>query len=225
MEFLIDTANLEEIEKFNEMIPLSGVTSNPSIVKKEGKIDFFQHMQTIRDIIGKEKSLHIQVVATDYEGILKDAARIVAEIDKDVYIKVPVDAEGLRAIKTLKSTGYNVTATAIYTKFQAYLAIAAGVDYLAPYYNRCENLNINPDVLIHEAVKEIQRTGSSTKVLGASYKNVTQVNRSLEMGAQAATMSVDIIESALSMPSIAKAVKDFNADWQSIFGDVTVSEL
>lgn len=225
MEFLVDTANLDDIKKYNEMIPLSGVTSNPSIVKKEGNIDFFKHMNKIREIIGEKKSLHIQVVATDYEGILADAKRIVEEVDKNVYIKIPVDADGIKAIKTLKSEGYNITGTAIYTKFQAYLAIAAEADYLAPYYNRCENLNIDPQDLISEAAKEIERTGSKSKILGASFKNITQVNNTLEMGAQAATMSCDIIESALSMPSIAKAVNDFNSDWQAIYGDVTISEL
>jgi fructose-6-phosphate aldolase len=219
MEFMIDTANLEEIENYNNLIPLSGVTSNPTIVKKEGKIDFYQHMRQIRKIIGDQISLHIQVVATDYEGIIKDAKAIIENIDKEVYIKIPVNEAGIQAIKTLKNEGYHVTATAVYTKFQAYLAIAAKADYIAPYYNRMENLNIDPNDLVKEVSKEIARTNSNSKILGASFKNVNQVNSALENGAHAATMSVDIIKTALTMPSIQKAVNDFNKDWESIYGN------
>ncbi len=226
MEFLLDTANLEDIKHYAEIVPIAGVTSNPSIVKKEGNVDFFAHMKTIRDIIGQDKSLHVQVVATDYEGILKDAEAILEKIDKDVFVKVPVSSEGLKAIKTLKARGVNVTATAIYTKFQAYLAIAAGADYLAPYFNRMENLNIDAEEVIREVAKEIERTNSHSKILAASFKNVGQVNTALEAGAQASTMGVDIIKQAFAMPSISKALSDFTADWESVHGkNVTIADL
>lgn len=221
MEFMLDTANIEEIKKFVGIVPVAGVTSNPSIVKNEGKIEFFNHMKEIRKIIGTEKSLHVQVVATSYEGMLKDAETILAKIDSNVFIKVPVSEVGLRVIKKLKSKGVNVTATAIYTKFQAYLAIAAGADYIAPYFNRMENLNIDSSEVINEVAKEIARTNSKTKILAASFKNVGQVNAALENGAQAATMSVDIIKQAFSMPSIEKAVADFTDDWEAVFGEGT----
>lgn len=221
MEFLLDTANLEDIKKYEKIIPLAGVTSNPSIVKNEGKVDFFDHMRKIREIIGTERTLHVQVVATDYDGMMKDAETIVDKIDSDVYIKVPTNEEGLKVIKELKKRGMNVTATAIYTKFQAYLAIAAGADYLAPYFNRMENLNIDPKEAIQEIANEISRTNSSSKILAASFKNVAQVTTALEAGAQAATMGCDILKQALGMPSIDKAVVDFTADWESIYSKGT----
>ena len=221
MEFMLDTANIADIKKFEKIIPLAGVTSNPSIVKNEGNIEFFSHMKQIRQIIGDDKSLHVQVVATDYEGMLKDAETILAKIDKNVFVKVPVSEEGLKVIKELKKRGVNVTATAIYTKFQAYLAIAAGADYIAPYFNRMENLNIDPREAIAEMAKEISRTNSQTKILAASFKNVGQVNAALENGAHSATMGVDIIKSAFAMPSIEKAVVDFTSDWESSFGEGT----
>ncbi|MGM0174546.1 fructose-6-phosphate aldolase [Enterococcus sp. DIV0800] len=226
MEFMLDTANLAEIKKFADFLPIAGVTSNPSIVKKEGKIDFFQHMKEIRGIIGEHRSLHVQVVAQDYDGIIKDAEKILANIDQKVFIKIPVNEPGLKAIKELKRRGVNVTATAIYTKFQAYLAIAAGADYIAPYFNRMENLNIDPREAIFEMAEEIARTKSETKILAASFKNVGQVNAALENGSQAATMGVDIIQQALAMPSVAQAVTDFTADWEASFGEgTTVSDL
>lgn len=226
MEFLLDTANLEEIKTYSEIVPISGITSNPSIVKKEGHIDFFQHMRTIRNIIGQDKSLHVQVVATDFDGMLADAEAILKNIDDKVFIKVPVSSEGLKVIRVLKERGINVTATAIYTKMQAYLAIAAGADYLAPYYNRMENLNINPKEAIHEIAKEIERTGSQSKILAASFKNVGQVNAALEAGAQASTVGVDVIAQVFAMPSISKAVSDFTTDWESIYGEnSTIADL
>jgi len=226
MEFLLDTANLEEIKKYTEILPLAGVTSNPSIVKKEGKIDFFNHIKEIRNIIGGDASLHVQVVARDYEGMIKDAETILEKIDKDVFIKVPVNEEGLKVIKKLKSQGVNVTATAIYTKFQGFLAITAGADYIAPYFNRMENLNIDSKAVINEFAKEIERSNSKTKILAASFKNVGQVNAAYESGAQAATIGPSIVKEAFLMPSIEKAVKDFTSDWEAIFGkDVKIYNL
>ncbi|GCF92967.1 transaldolase [Enterococcus florum] len=218
MEFMLDTANITDIKRYVDALPIAGVTSNPSIVKKEGKIDFFQHMKEIRGIIGENRSLHVQVVAKDYEGMIKDAETILEKIDQKVFIKVPVSEVGLKVIKELKRRGVNVTATAIYTKFQAYLAIAAGADYVAPYFNRMENLNIDPREAIFEIAQEIKRTDSPTKIVAASFKNAGQVNVALENGSQAATMGVDIIQQALAMPSIAQAVDDFTADWEATFG-------
>ena len=136
-------------------------------------------------------------------------------------MKVPVNENGLAALKLLKKEGVKITATAVYTKFQAYLAVAAGSDYIAPYFNRMENLNINPVDLITELAREIERTGSTSKILAASFKNVGQVNASLEAGAQASTFGVDVLASALAMPSINKAVVDFTADWETSFGEGT----
>ncbi|MEO1772594.1 fructose-6-phosphate aldolase [Candidatus Enterococcus ferrettii] len=218
MEFMLDTANIADIKKYVEILPVVGVTSNPSIVKKEGKVAFFDHMKEIRSIIGENRSLHVQVVAKDYEGMIKDAETILNKIDQKVFIKVPVSEVGLKVIKELKRRGANVTATAIYTKFQAYLAIAAGADYIAPYFNRMENMGIDPREAIFEMAQEIERTDSETKIVAASFKNAGQVNAALESGSQAATMGVDIIQQALAMPSIGQAVDDFTADWEAVYG-------
>ncbi|MFT8312294.1 MAG: fructose-6-phosphate aldolase [Sporolactobacillus sp.] len=218
MEFLLDTIHLDAIKRYVKVIPLAGVTSNPSIVKKEGKIDLFTHLKTVRSIIGDQATLHVQVVSEDTEGMIKDAHTVLENVDRNVYIKVPVTEAGLAAIKRLKQENVNVTATAIYTKFQGYLAIQAGADYIAPYFNRMENMNIDAKASVAELAKAIERTGSRTKILAASFKNVGQVNTAFEAGAQAATMSADILASALGMPAINKAVTDFTADWESVFG-------
>ncbi|WP_069989920.1 fructose-6-phosphate aldolase [Streptococcus agalactiae] len=215
MEFLLDTLNLEAIKKWHHILPLAGVTSNPTIAKKEGDIHFFQRIRDVREIIGREASLHVQVVAKDYQGILDDAAKIRQETDDDIYIKVPVTPDGLAAIKTLKAKGYNITATAIYTSMQGLLAISAGADYLAPYFNRMENLDIDATQVIKELAQAIERTGSSSKILAASFKNASQVTKALSQGAQSITAGPDIFESVFAMPSIAKAVNDFADDWKA----------
>ncbi len=225
MEFMLDTANLAAIEQFMAVVPVAGVTSNPSIIKSEGKIDFFEHMKQIRKLIGMECSLHAQVVSQTYEGMLADAHAILSQIDDQVYIKVPVSAVGLQVIKALKKQGVNVTATAIYTKFQGYLAIAAKADYIAPYFNRMENLNSDAAEAIEEMSREIRRSNSQTKILAASFKNVKQVNTALECGAHSATMGVNIISQAFADPSIQKAVDDFTSDWQAVYGETTISTL
>ncbi|ANK58897.1 fructose-bisphosphate aldolase [Loigolactobacillus backii] len=226
MEFLLDTIHLADIKKYSAILPISGVTSNPSIVKKEGKVDFFKHMRQVRSIIGPKATLHIQVVGQSTAEMIEDAHTILREVDDQVYIKVPTNEAGLAAIKQLKSEGVHITATAIYTKFQGYLAIAAGADYLAPYYNRMVNMNINADEVISELALAIQRDHAATKILAASFHTVQQVNSAFEMGAQAATMGTDILETALTAPAIGQAVTDFTNDWESVYGkETTISSL
>ena len=208
MKYLLDTANLDAIRYYTDIFPIAGVTSNPSIVKKEGKIDFFAHMNEIRSIIGMDKTLHIQVTALDTDGMLRDAETIL-----------------IKAIKTLKKQDVNVTATAIYSKQQGFLAMEAGADYIAPYFNRMENMGIDPDDVIASFAEMIGLYGYHTQILGASFKNAGQVDRAFLAGAQTATMDPSILSAALTQAHILKAVDDFDADWKSVYGDVTISEL
>lgn len=225
MKYLFDTANIELIEKYANKLPIVGITTNPSIIKKEGKIDFFAHFAKIREIIGKEKSLHIQVTTNTEEEIICEAYTICDRIDKDVYIKIPVTVEGLAAIKTLKKDNFNITATAIYTKMQGFLAMEAGADFIAPYYNRMQNLDINSDETISSFAQAIARYGYSTRILAASFKNMGQVNRAIECGAQSVTLGPEIMLDAFKMPSIAKAVEDFHTDWVKTIGDISIDKL
>ena len=218
MEFMLDTANLGLIKKYHEITPLVGVTTNPSILTKEGDINLFDHLKQIRKIIGQNASLHVQVVSENFENMMKDAKTILEKVDKDVYIKVPVSEEGLKVIKALKAEGVNVSATTIYTQMQGYLAIAAGADYIIPYYNRMENQNINPDEVLSDLANAILSTNSSCKILAASFKNIGQVNKALEVGTHAVTVGADVFEQTFTMPAINKAISDFTLDWTKHFG-------
>lgn len=218
MEYMFDTANIDEIRYFSEFFPITGVTSNPSIIKQAGKIDFFNHFKEIRKIIGMDKSLHIQVISTDYEGIMAEADTILKNIDDKVFIKVPVTEQGLKAMRALKARGIGVTATAIYTKVQGLLAMEAGADFIAPYFNRMENMDINPREVIGTFAQMIEKYNYPTKIIAASFKNMGQVNAAFECGAQTATVQPALLHDAFKMPAIKKAVDDFAEDWESVFG-------
>ena len=219
MEFIIDTVNLEEIKEAVEYLPIVGVTSNPSIVKKTNPQDFFKHMKEIRKIIGQERSLHIQVISKDCDTIIKEAHRILKEVDDKVYIKVPVSYEGIKAIKLLKEEGINVTATAVYDLMQAYMALEAKADYIAPYVNRIGNLGADAFELINELSNRIIMDGYESKIVAASFKGVQQVKDALNNGAQAVTVPVEVLKQIFANPKIEKAVNDFNQDWYSMYGD------
>lgn len=218
MEFIIDTVDLKQIEEAVDYLPITGVTSNPSIVKKSSPQNFFEHMKEIRKIIGYERSLHIQVISKDCDEIIKEAKRIIEEIDDQVYIKVPVSYQGIKAIKTLKAMGINVTATAVYDLMQAYMALAAGADYIAPYVNRIGNLGSDPFDLINHLAKKITEDKYDCKILAASFKGVRQVKEALNNGSQAVTVPVEILKQIFANPNIEKAVNDFNNDWYDVYG-------
>ena len=226
MEFIVDTVNLEEIKDAVEHMPIVGVTSNPSIVKQTSPENFFEHMRKIREIIGMERSLHIQVISKNSDEMVAEAHRILKEIDDQVYIKVPVSYEGMKAIKTLKAEGVKVTATAVYDLMQAYMALAANVDYIAPYVNRIGNLGADPMDLISNLSDRIAVDGYNTKIVAASFKGVQQVRDSFNFGAHAITAPVAVLKQIFANPNIEKAVDDFNKDWYAMYGEnVGICEL
>lgn len=225
MELLIDNASIVEIERAIDVFPVTGVTSNPSILRAEGKTDLFPHMRTIRKLIGMDRTLHVQVVAEDAAGMIEEAETLLKRIDDQVYIKVPTTEQGLKAMRILKERGVNVTATAIYLKIQGLMAIALGVDYIAPYYNRMENLDMDPNSVIASFRKMIDENHAPTKILSASFKNMSQVVHSLEYGSHAATVQPSLLHGAFATREIQKAVDDFHADWIETQGDVSITAL
>ena len=218
MELLFDNANIETLKEMSQIYPFSGVTSNPSIIKAEGKIDFYNHFKTIRSIIGEDRSLHIQVVCDKADDMLKEAYNVLEGIDKKVYIKVPVTEEGLKVIRRLKAEGLNVTATAIYTSMQGLLAISYGADYIAPYFNRIETMGDNPCQVISTFRKDIDDNHSKTKILAASFHETVQVEQAINAGAQSITIQPKLLKAWMGLDCISKAVKDFAADWKNYQG-------
>ena len=225
MKYMLDTVDKQEILDCIRTMPICGVTSNPSIIRKYGKIDFFPHFRGIRKILGPDRTLHIQVTAADAEGMLCEADAIRKNVDYGVFIKVPVTEAGLEAIIRMKSDGFPVTATGIYTKTQAFMALEAGAEYLAMYYNRMETLDIDAFDTFASTAQMISRYGYKAQILGASFKNIAQVNRAFEAGAQTVTVAPAVLKEALHLPFINKCVKDFTDDWQAIYGNQSIAAL
>lgn len=160
-------------------------------------------------------------MGTTLESMMSDAYTVLDKVGSDVFIKVPTNMIGLTAMKKLKKNGVHVTATAIYSKFQGYLAILAGADYLAPYYNRMLNMNIDANGVIRALAEEIHQKKSSTEILAASFHNINQVTCAIESGAQNVTLSPSILESGIYFPALTQTVADFTRDWESIYGSKT----
>jgi len=225
MKYLIDSANLDEIRALSEYLPIVGVTSNPSIVKKEGSVPFFAHMREIRSIIGNLRPLHIQVTATDYDGMMRDAEAVFRHVDEKVFIKVPVDFEGVKVIKALRRQGANVTATAVYGMDQAFMALEAGADCIAPYYNRMEALGVDAASVIGNIAGIIAHYGYETEILAASFKQPAQIDRAILAGAHSVTVAPDVLRGIFAKQVVADAVQAFSDDWTGLYGGKTLAEL
>ena len=225
MKYLIDSANLDEIRALSEYLPIAGVTSNPSIVKKEGSVPFFAHMREIRSIIGNLRPLHIQVTATDYDGMMRDAEAVFRHVDEKVYIKVPVDFEGVKVIKALRRQGANVTATAVYGMDQAFMALEAGADCIAPYYNRMEALGVDAASVIGNIAGIIAHYGYETEILAASFKQPAQIDRAILAGAHSVTVAPDVLRGIFAKQVVADAVQAFSDDWTGLYGGKTLAGL
>ena len=218
MKFFIDTANVDDIRKANDMGVICGVTTNPSILAKSGR-NPYDVLGEIRGIIGPDAELHVQVISKDAEGMIKEAQVIREKLGEKTYIKIPTTREGLKAMKALKKNGINVTATAIYTAQQAFLAGKAGADYAAPYINRIDNLGAN-GIATAKKIHDIFRLNNlPTSVLAASFKNSQQVLELAEYGVGAATVSADVIEGLLKNEVVSSAVDAFIADFEGLVGE------
>jgi TalC/MipB family fructose-6-phosphate aldolase len=218
MKFIIDDADLEKIKETYRVFAVDGVTTNPSILAKNGKQPF-ETLREIREFIGAEAELHVQVIANDAAGMLEDAHRILKELGKNTYVKIPTTKEGLVAMKALKAEGVNITATAIYTQMQAFLAAKAGADYAAPYVNRIDNLGANGVKTAKDIHDIFKKNGLKTEVLAASFKNSQQVLELCEYGVGAATISTDVIEGLIKNDSVEAAVSAFIKDFEGLCGE------
>lgn len=225
MEFMLDNANITELERCLEAFPITGVTSNPSILKAEGDVPFFETLRAIRELIGTERSLHVQVTAADAAGMVAEGHCIREKIGPEVFIKVPVNEEGLKAIRALKAEGAGITATAIYSKLQGFMAIAAGADLIAPYCNRMANIDVDFRASIAAFRQVIDENDAPTKILAASFHSVEQVNDALIAGAHAATVQPSLLHGAFAAGSIKEALDGFARDWMAIRGERTICEL
>lgn len=224
MIYILDTADLAAIKHCNEFYPLSGVTTNPSIIAKE-KGDFWQILNEIRGVIGNDKMLHVQTVQTTAKKMVEEAKLIKEKIGGDIYIKIPIGEEGLKAVPMIKNLGIGVTMTAIFTPAQALMAAKAGADFVAPYVNRLDNILGDGTNVVAEIVQQFEIYGLDCKVLAASFKNAEQVHRCALCGCHSVTVSADVLKSLITHPMTDAAVEGFERDWKGVYGDKTILDF
>ena len=217
MKFIVDSADIAQIKEAYEYLACDGVTTNPSILAKSGR-EPYSVLKEIREFIGKDADLHVQVISEDYDTMISEAERITSELGNNTFIKVPVTKIGLKVIKALKARGKRVTATAVYMSSQAYLAAQAGADYIAPYVNRIYDIG-NDGVEVVSQIQNILDAGNyETKILSASFKNVSQVVAMAELGVYSATVQPEVLWKLIDNPTVDSAVNTFKCDFENLCG-------
>ena len=217
MLYLIDTSNIKEIQQAMDVFPIAGVTTNPALIAKE-KAKFPDVLCEIHDIIGSDSMLHAQVLGQTFEAMVQDAYDMIKACGDKLYIKVPVVAAGIKAIKQLHKDGIRTTATAVFTPQQALLAAVAGADFIAPYVNRLDNICGNGANVVSEIVQLFRIHQLPTRVLSASFKNIEQVHRVSLAGSHAVTVSSDILGQLLAHPMTEIGIAQFTTEWESVYG-------
>ncbi len=224
MLYILDTADLAAIKHCNEFYPLAGVTTNPSIISKEGG-DFWALVKEIRKIIGKDKMLHVQTVQTTAEKMVEEAKLLKKELGGDFYVKIPIGEEGLKATMELKKLGIGVTMTAIFTPAQALIAAKAGASFVAPYVNRLDNIIGDGTEVVAQIVEQLENYNLDCQVLAASFKNAEQVHKCALYGCHTVTVSADILKNIISHPMTDAAIAGFEKDWAGAYGDKTILDM
>ena len=220
MELILDSSNIEQIKDLNELLHVSGVTTNPTIITKSGR-SFEDVVNDLIAVLDEEQMLFIQAVSTDVAGIVEEAKYIASLRKKNMYVKIPVTHEGLKAIKECKKLGIGVLATAIYTADQAFLAAMNGADYLAPYVNRMDNYGDGVEN-VKDLITMLKVNNMNAKVVAASFKNTRLVHELIKAGIQAVTIPCDVAYNMIDHPGTAIAVDEFSENWKKAYGKTTL---
>ena len=218
MKFFIDTANIEEIREAASLGILDGVTTNPSLVFKEGK-DFRKLLDEILKIV--DGPVSAEVISTDYEGILKEA-RELAAIHKNIVVKVPLIKEGLKAVKTLSDEGVKTNVTLCFSPTQALLAAKAGGTYISPFVGRLDDISTNGMELIQQIVEIYRNYNLETQVLVASIRNPLHLVEAALIGADVCTIPFDVINKLFNHPLTDNGLDKFLSDWKKLTGKDSV---
>jgi len=211
MKFFIDTASLNEIREAAELGLIDGVTTNPSLIAKEGDVDFKQHVAAICEIVPGDVS--VEVTSLEMEGMLREG-RDYARIAKNVVVKCPLTRDGLKSTKRLTSEGIKVNVTLCFSAAQAILAAKAGAAYISPFLGRLDDIGHDGLELLSEIVEIYSNYDWKTEVLAASIRSPLHVVEAARMGAHVATMPFKVIEQLIKHPLTDKGLDQFLADWR-----------
>ena len=224
MLYIIDDADIEKIRECVEFYPVDGVTTNPTIISKQNT-DFPTLIRSIREVIGKDRMLHVQTTSDNAAEIIKEAVALQEFVGGDFYIKVPISPEGLKATMHLSKMGIKVTSTAIFTQQQALIAAKAGASFVAPYVNRLDNIASDGVRVVEEVVELFKLHNISSKVLAASFKTVEQIHKIAMTGCHSITINPELYERLIYHPLTLYAVDDFEKDWETVYGKNSILEL
>ncbi|RMG79830.1 MAG: fructose-6-phosphate aldolase [Bacteroidetes bacterium] len=214
MKFFIDTANLEQIKEAQDLGILDGVTTNPSLMAKEGikgQDNIMAHYKAICDIV--EDNVSAEVISTDYEGMLREAYTL-AEIDEKIVVKIPMIKDGIKAIKTLSEEGIRTNCTLVFSPGQALLAAKAGATYVSPFIGRLDDISTNGMDLIRSIRLIYDNYLFDTQILAASVRHPMHIIESAEAGADVVTSPLNAILALLNHPLTDRGLEKFLADYQ-----------
>ncbi len=220
MKFFVDTADLNEIREANDMGVLDGVTTNPSLMKKAGNVDFHEHVFKICEMVDGDVSA--EVTATDYDGIMEEAHALHA-IHDNVVVKVPLILDGIKALKSLKEEGIRTNCTLCFSPTQALVAAKAGASYISPFIGRVDDVSSNGMQLIEQIVQIYENYGFETEVLAASIRHPMHIVEAALVGAHVATMPLDVIKKLLNHPLTDVGLERFLADWSDYQNELEVA--
>lgn len=212
MRLFIDTANVEEIRKAHEYGIISGVTTNPSLVAKEGK-DFEEVLKEILSIV--DGPISAEVISTDAEGMIEEGKKLAA-LGENIVIKVPMTLEGLKATKRFTELGIRTNVTLIFSANQALLAARAGATYVSPFVGRLDDIGHNGVDLVEEIVTLFTKHHIDTQVIAASIRHPLHVTQSALAGAHIATVPYKVLEQMSKHPMTDLGLEKFLADWEKV---------
>ena len=214
MKLFIDTANVNEIKEAAELGVICGVTTNPSLIAKEGR-DFIETIKQITAIV--DGPISAEVVAPDAQGMVAEAEKLAA-IHKNIVIKIPITAEGLKAVKLLSAKGIKTNVTLIFSASQALLAARAGATYVSPFVGRLDDISANGIDLIADVAEIFAIHGITTEIISASIRSPQSVVDSAKAGAHIATVPYKVIKQMLAHPLTDSGIDRFMKDWNAAFG-------
>ena len=217
MKFFIDTANVEDIRKANDMGVIFGVTTNPSLIAKEGR-DFNEVIKEITTIVDGPISGEVKATTVDAEGMIAEG-REIAKIHPNMVVKIPMTVEGLKATKVLSSEGIPVNVTLIFSANQAILAANAGAAYVSPFLGRLDDINTPGIDLIRNISEIFDIYGYDTEIIAASVRNPIHVTDCALAGADIATVPYKVIEQMTKHPLTDQGIEKFQADYKAVFGE------
>ena len=217
MRFFVDTANVEDIRKANDMGIICGVTTNPSLIAKEGR-DFKEVISEITSIVDGPISGEVKATTTDAEGMIAEG-REIAAIHPNMVVKIPMTVEGLKAVKVLSAEGVKTNVTLVFSAAQALLAARAGATYVSPFLGRLDDISMPCIDLIYDITEIFQMHNIETEIIAASVRNPIHVIDCAKAGADIATVPYKVLEQMTKHPLTDQGIAKFQADYKAVFGE------